>query len=113
MSTTTQNVVPTDVPVACPLGTEAANLVLRTNTGEGAERIVPLPIGKSTVGASERCQVHLTSESVRPLHCLIVREPNEITVTSWAPGVTLNGAELTTESLHGACQALRRRPRFK
>lgn len=66
---------------------------------EQDERNIALPNGKCTVGSSERCQVRIDSESVRPLHCLFVREGHEVTATRWAPGVLLNGCDFTTSKL--------------
>ena len=69
-----------------------------------AERLMPLPTGKCTVGSSDRCQVHLTDAQVRPLHCLIVHESSETLVTRWAPGVLLNGQEFATSAFEaGDC----------
>ncbi|MGI9428494.1 MAG: FHA domain-containing protein, partial [Bythopirellula sp.] len=62
----------------------------------GAARTLRLPLGKCTVGSSDRCQVHVTDAAVRPLHCLIVREPSGATVTRWAPGALLNEQEFST-----------------
>ncbi|NOZ41081.1 MAG: hypothetical protein GXP24_12775, partial [Planctomycetes bacterium] len=60
------------------------------------DRTVPLPIGKCTVGSSDRCQVHLTDAQVRPLHCLIVHEASGTLVTRWAPGALLNDQDFAT-----------------
>ena len=68
------------------------------------ERIVELHPGKSTVGSSDRCQVHVTDPATRPLHCLIVREGGSVTVTRWAAGVLLNGSDFATSEFNpGDC----------
>ena len=74
-----------------PSSTRATTgLSIRVVQPGSAARTVQLPLGKCTVGSSERCQIHVTDAAVRPLHCLIVREPSSTTVTRWAPGALLN-----------------------
>ncbi len=74
--------------------TSAASLrIVQPNVDD---RIVPLPIGKCTIGSSDRCQVHLTDAQVRPLHCLIVHEASGTLVTRWAPGALLNDQDFAT-----------------
>ncbi|MDZ4658652.1 MAG: hypothetical protein SH868_13835 [Bythopirellula sp.] len=54
-----------------------------------------LPEGKCTIGSSPSCQIRITTGQLKPLQCLIVRNEAEMTVTRWAAGVLLNGAEFT------------------
>ena len=96
MSTTSQDFTSTAANSAFHLGAVVSELTLQIVSADGVSQSIPLPIGKCTVGSSGRCQVHLTSPAVRPLHCLIVHGSSEVSVTRWAPGVTLNGEEFQT-----------------
>jgi|GEM_PF-3759410 len=71
-------------------------LTLRIVQSDGAEQTVTLPFGKCTVGSSPRCHVSLADKQVRPLHCLIVSDGVDVSVTRWAPDVLLNDQEFTT-----------------
>lgn len=55
-----------------------------------------LPTGRCTVGSSPQCQIHLTEEGVRPLHCLIVHSADETQITRWAADAFLNGEDFST-----------------
>ena len=91
----------THVPVT---NTSVCGLSLRVLQPGVDEQLVQLPMGKCTVGSSERCQVHLANAQVRPLHCLIVHEATETSVTRWAPGAQLNGQDFATAPLQvGDC----------
>jgi len=80
-----------------PLSALAISTVSLRIVQPGADdRIVPLAIGKCTVGSSDHCQVQLTSVQVRPLHCLIVHETTGTSITRWAHGALLNDLEFTT-----------------
>ncbi len=57
---------------------------------------IDLPDGKCTIGSSPSCQIRITTGELKPLQCLIVRNLDEMTVTRWAAGVLLNGAEFMT-----------------
>ena len=65
----------------------------------GESQSWPVPMGRCTLGSSQQCQVQLTGDQVRPLHCLIVRDEEKTIVTRWAPGVLLNGEEFSTATL--------------
>lgn len=79
-----------------PSTPNVGGLSLRVVQPRVDDQLLPLPLGKCTVGSSDRCQVHLADAQVRPLHCLIVLEGNEVTVTRWAPGAQLNGNDFAT-----------------
>src|SRR4051794_24271374 len=51
-----------------------------------------LPLGKTTIGSSPRCDVRIEQPGVQPLHCLIVHSAEGLRVRSWAANATLNGA---------------------
>ncbi|MCG8450106.1 MAG: hypothetical protein MI725_11080 [Pirellulales bacterium] len=92
---------------APPVGVAAPTLALRIVQPGSAERMTMLSQGKHTVGSSQRCQIHLSSQQIRPLHCLIVHGANETVVTRWAAGALLNGQEFTTAPLSaGDCLSL-------
>jgi len=73
-----------------------SGLSLRIVQPGADDETVLLPIGKCTVGSSDRCQVHLAIGQARPLHCLIVHDGSETSVTRWAPDAQLNGQDFAT-----------------
>jgi len=82
--------------VSAAVGIAPLQFALRIVQSGQPERTMPLASGKCTVGSSSRCQVQLASPQVRPLHCLLVHEGEETTVTRWAAGALLNGQDFTT-----------------
>ena len=77
-------------------GTTAVRLRIR---GQGTEQLVDLPLGKTTVGSSPRCNVRIQQSAVHPLQFLLTREPSGMTVRSWAAGTLLNGEPFVETSL--------------
>lgn len=75
--------------------TAFAGLDLVLEEGGNAPRELHLQPGKNTVGSSDRCAVCVTDQRARPLHCLIVVEGEEATITRWAPGAVLNGEDFS------------------
>ncbi|MEQ8616755.1 MAG: FHA domain-containing protein [Lacipirellulaceae bacterium] len=55
---------------------------------------------KFTVGSSARCDLQLTQPGVQPLHCVFVRKPAAVQVTSWAAGVVLNDNPFQTATFN-------------
>ena len=82
-----------------PVNALQSALTLRIVQPGFPERTETLQQAKYTVGSSERCQIHLPSTQVKPLHCLIVQNESEAIVTRWAAGVLLNGQEFTSSPL--------------
>ena len=68
----------------------SANM-LRLHGGTEDDRLIPIPVGKSSIGSGPRCSVRLVYDGVRPLHCLITRDDRGLHVRRWADGVELNG----------------------
>ena len=64
---------------------------LRVRGGNAAEQLIQLRFGKTTIGSSPRCDVRIQQSGVRPVHLLIVREPDGLSVRSWASDSQLNG----------------------
>ena len=94
---------PTSHPPAGP----PSRLSLQITRPGTSPRTIPLPVGKCTVGSSQRCHIRLPGEPIQPLHCLIVRSPAETQITRWAPGALLNGREFTSETIQpGDCVTL-------
>lgn len=72
-------------------------------TPEG-DLVHPLYAGATTVGGGPRCDLRLTGDLVRPLHCVITCQDGRATVRRWAPDTRLNGEEFTERSLEeGDC----------
>jgi hypothetical protein len=65
--------------------------MLRLYGGTESGRLIPIPVGKSSIGSGPRCSVRLAYDGVRPLHCLITRDDQGLRVRRWADGVELNG----------------------
>jgi hypothetical protein len=78
----------------CPSG-----MRLRVRLANGAEQLVDLPVGKTTIGSSPRCDVRIEQAGVRPVHLLIVRESNSLSVRSWASDSRLNGVAFQDASI--------------
>jgi chromosome segregation ATPase len=53
--------------------------------------VVDLPTGKTTIGASPRCNIRIQQPGVQPLHCLILNEASGLSVRRWAGETVLNG----------------------
>jgi chromosome segregation ATPase len=58
-----------------------------------------LPRGKTTIGSSPRCNIRLQEPGIQPLHCLIVRDGQNLTVRRWAGETLLNGQRLDESPL--------------
>ena len=97
MTTLTSNETSTMKPSVVAMSTGVSIRVVEPGA---AERSIALALGKSTVGSSDRCHVQLTDTSARPLHCLLVAEGSEVTVTRWAPGALLNNNEFASAPFH-------------
>lgn len=85
-----------DLATQCsPILDSSVQLALRVSGEEQA----PLELAgeKTTVGSGQSCTLRLTQEGVRPLHCLITRGDQGLTIRRWADGTLLNG-ELFTEA---------------
>lgn len=54
-------------------------------------QLLELPLGKTTIGSSPRCNLRIPQPGVQPLHCLIVRGPEGLSVRRWAADSQLNG----------------------
>jgi hypothetical protein len=54
-------------------------------------QLVELPVGKTTIGSSPRCNLRIQKPGVQPVHCLIVHGPEGLTVRRWAANTQLNG----------------------
>lgn len=78
-----------------PILDSSVQLALRVSGEEQA----PLELAgeKTTVGSGQSCTLRLTQAGVRPLHCLITRGDQGLTIRRWADGTLLNG-ELFTEA---------------
>lgn len=73
----------------------------------GTGQLVELPIGKTTVGSSPRCNLRIQEPGVQPVHCLIVRDAEGLTVRRWAANTLLNGAAFDEAPLaEGDCLAV-------
>ena len=53
--------------------------------------LLELPVGKTMVGSSPRCNLRLQQPGIQPVHCLIVRGDDGLTVRRWATDTQLNG----------------------
>jgi uncharacterized coiled-coil DUF342 family protein len=73
--------------------------MLRLHGGTEDERLIPIPIGKSSIGSGPRCSVRLNYDGVRPLHCLITRDDRGLRVRRWADDSRLNGAPFDEAAL--------------
>ena len=54
-------------------------------------QILDLPLGKTTVGSSPRCNLRIQQPGVQPLHLLIAQEGERLSVRRWASDALLNG----------------------
>ena len=54
-------------------------------------QLLELPLGKTTIGSSPRCNLRIQRPGVQPLHCLIVHGPEGLSVRRWAADTQLNG----------------------
>ena len=73
---------------------------LRVSSAGEADRYVNVPLGKTTVGSSPRCNIRIQEPGVQPLHCLIVREATGLSARRWAAGTRLNGQPFDEAALH-------------
>lgn len=55
-------------------------------------QLIDLPMGKTTVGSSPRCNLRIEAPGVQPVHCLLVRDSDGLTARRWAADSQLNGA---------------------
>jgi hypothetical protein len=69
----------------------ASKFCLRIRSGATSPQVVDLPEGKTTIGSSPRCDIRIQRPGVQPLHCLILRESDGLSVRRWAAGTRLNG----------------------
>ena len=70
-------------------------------------QLLELPMGKTTIGSSPRCNLRLQQPGVQPLHCLIVHGPEGLSVRRWAKDTQLNGRAFDDAPLaEGDCLAL-------
>src|SRR5688572_32829188 len=84
----------------------ASGMRLRVRGANGAELFAVLRMGKTTIGSSPRCDVRIQQAGVRPVHLLIVRERDSLSVRSWASDSLLNGAPFQEAPLKpGDCLA--------
>jgi DNA repair exonuclease SbcCD ATPase subunit len=61
--------------------------------------VINLQPGRTTIGSSPRCNVRIQQPGVQPLHCLIIREDQGVSVRRWAGETALNGHRLEESSL--------------
>ncbi len=71
-----------------PDGEIPSSARLRLRAGS---QTVELPLGKTTIGSSPRCNLRIQQPEVHPLHCLISREPGSLSARRWAGEARLNG----------------------
>jgi hypothetical protein len=62
-------------------------------------QVLELPLGKTTIGSSPKCNVRIQQPGVQPLHCLIVHAPAGLRIRSWAGNTTLNGVPFQESAL--------------
>jgi uncharacterized coiled-coil DUF342 family protein len=87
-----------------PRGGDADQLNLRFRA-DG--RLVELPLGKTTIGSSLRCDLRIERPGVAPVHCLIVRGAEGLTVRRWAVDTRLNGVPFDESELSvGDCLSI-------
>ena len=85
---------------------DSSGMRLRVRGGNAAEQLIHLRFGKTTIGSSPRCDVRIQQSGVRPVHLLIVREPDGLSVRSWAGDSLLNGVQFQDAPLKpGDCLA--------
>jgi len=90
-------------PVTESFAGDAASFRLGVVAGD---QLMELPHGKTTIGSSPRCNVPIQEPGVQPLHCLILRDGDELTVRRWAGEAWLNGVAFDTAPLFaGDCLA--------
>src|SRR5688572_3945335 len=53
-----------------------------------------LPLGKTTIGSSPRCNIRVQQPGVQPLHCLILNQANSLSIRRWAGETLLNGKRI-------------------
>lgn len=83
----------TATPSSTTLAAAASSAwVLRLHGGTEDDQLIPIPIGKSSVGSGPRCSIRLAYPEVRPLHCLITHDDQRLRVRRWADNLLLNGA---------------------
>src|SRR5690606_3598661 len=75
------------------LDTQPSSLILRFPNGE-TQRI-PMPSGKTTLGAGAGCAVSISYPEVKPLHCVLFPSPTGWRVRRWASDTLLNGGLFT------------------
>lgn len=61
--------------------------------------MVDLPLGKTTIGSSPRCNIRIQQPGVQPLHCLILLDADGLSVRRWAGETVLNGQRLEESSI--------------
>jgi DNA repair exonuclease SbcCD ATPase subunit len=91
----------TELPSATILATAATSpaSVLRLHGGTEDERLIPIPVGKWSIGSGPRCSIRLAYPGVQPLHCLITCDDQGLRVRRWADGILLNGVTFDEASL--------------
>ncbi len=91
----------TELPSSTTLATAATSSasLLRLHGGTEDNRLIPIPVGKLSIGSGPRCAVRLAYDGVRPMHCLITRDGQSLRVRRWADGILLNGVPFDEASL--------------
>ena len=70
-------------------------------------QLLEVPLGKTMVGSSPRCNLRLQQPGIQPVHCLIVRGDDGLSVRRWASDTQLNGLAFDEAPLKsGDCLAL-------
>lgn len=64
---------------------------LRLHGGTEDERLLPIPLGKHSIGSGPRSSLRLQREGVQPLECLIVRDDTGLRVRRWSDTTLVNG----------------------
>lgn len=72
---------------------------VRVSAGNGSQRVVPLAVGKTTIGSSPQCVVCLPSGEARPLQCLVTTTADQTEATRWGAGALLNGRDFTRSAI--------------
>lgn len=65
----------------------------------GSEFACDLPIGKTTLGSGAKCVLRIQQPGVQPIHCLIQRTADSLTVQRWAEPSRINGESFEQATL--------------
>jgi hypothetical protein len=79
-------------PVRAAVRTRAAepNLIVRLASGREIE--FPISPGKTVIGCGPKCTLRLTEPGIAPVHCVLIRDADKLTLRRWADDTSLNGA---------------------